>query len=201
MKKLRQSIALLFGLGMMTFGARPAQSANNLTVDVVMTIQTLDVTLLNGTTAFTITTLPNGVKRVPPEPVNVRNTGNFLQDYQVKTATASGNWTTQETTGALSVNQYRLRGVWAVFGATLAATVPGSWGDNDIITTSNQTSSATKFFAETESSANVGLPADQGGYNVAANGPRSLHLLYEAGPVGTTGSATARLTVTAIASQ
>ena len=199
MKRIIAAVAVM-GILALPWAASSLQAADNTTVDVVMSIQSVDVTLLNGATTFTVATAVAAKKIVPPEPANLRNTGNFFQDYQVKAEKIAdtGGWTQNNLTDGspVGVNEYRLRGIWAVFGATITV---NSFETDDVITGTSQTSSATRFFSAAGTQANVGTTAANGGFNIPALGERSLSLLFESGAATTTGSSAARITITGIA--
>ncbi|OGR86002.1 MAG: hypothetical protein A3A86_05485 [Elusimicrobia bacterium RIFCSPLOWO2_01_FULL_60_11] len=156
-------------------------AADSSSVDVVMTIQVLGFYWVespgDANEHVTVNIDQNAVdaRRV------IQSDANCQQDYSIRVASqdASPAWTLIETAAALGQNQYRLRGIWAVNNATITA---NSFGTNDIITGTPQTSSATQFFAEGESSGDVGTSDADGGFSVYPGQYSNIYILVEGAP-------------------
>lgn len=171
---------------------RWSYGADYTTIDVVLAIQTVNV---EGVFTSINIAAPAGGSKVSTRAI-IRNPlilGAGNEDFSLRVASQTGTWTLYTNTGAVPQNNYRLKGIWAVYNATLTLS---SFDDNDIITASDQISSAIRFFSDTGSSANVGTPAEQGGFNIVPGGERSIFFRFDAGAAGTTGSATASVSVT-----
>ena len=195
MKKI--TTALLAGFAAVLFSAKPGWSVDNQTIDIVMSIQSLDVTAVK---VYDAVSAVAGASKVLTGRAVFTNAGNGPQDFSVRIASTSGTWTPYTGASSVPQSQYRLRAIWAVYNATVAAS---SFDDDDILSGSNQLSSATKFFSGTGSASDVGTAASNGGYSVPISGvgdpQRHLFFRFDAGASGTTGTATAFVNVTATA--
>lgn len=196
MKRVIAAVAVL-GILALPWAASTLQAADNTTVDVVMSIQSLSVSAIKVFDPVAV--VPASAKVVKGRAV-FTNDGNGSEDFSIRIASTSGSsWTPETGTGVVPQDAYRLRAIWAVFNAT---TTTASFDDDDILTTSNQLSSATKFFSGTGTAGNVGTAAVNGGYNVPNTGgdpQRHLFFRFDSGASGTTGTATAYVNVTATA--
>ena len=197
MKKAIMALAAVFAAG--AFAAKPAYSVDNQTIDIVMSIQSLAVTTVKVYDAVSAVV---GASKVITGRAVFSNAGNGNQDFSIRIAstTGAGGWTQETGTGVVPQDKYRLRTIWAIYNAT---TTTASFDDDDILTTSNQMSDSTKFFSNTGTVGNVGTPALYGGYNIPIFGlgdnERHLFFRFDAGALGTSGTATAWVNVTATA--
>lgn len=172
------------------------QAADSSSVDIVMSIQVLGFQWIESPAGsnehVTVTIAQNAVdgRRV------ILSDANMLQDYSIRVASQSStpSWTLETTNATLGMNKYRLRGIWAVNNATITV---NSFGTNDIITDTPQTSSATQFFAEGESSSDVGTSDAEGGFSIYPSQYANLYILVEGAPSGSAvGTLTAVLGIT-----
>lgn len=165
-------------------------------VEVVLTIQNL---LVESVKVFNTIFTPVGSSRVSNGRAVFRNLGNGSVDFSVQIASNTGTWTPFTGTGTVPQDQYRLKGIWALFNAVLSTTT--SFDNNDIITNTPQISNSTVFFSDNELPAVVGTPAVNGGFAVQALGigdhERHMFFQFDAGAQGTTGSASTFVNVTA----
>lgn len=160
-------------------------------VDVVMTIQS--VSIVNSGAGAIAISAPAGQSKKTDRAI-FKNDSNGAENFAVKIGSTTGAWTPKTDTGAVGVNQYRLKGIWAIWTATITV---NDFDDNDIITSNNKDSSSTVFFSDTGTQADVGNPAYDGGYNVPVDSERSIFFRFDAGAVGTTGTSRATISVTA----
>lgn len=190
---VRSSRALVAALALvlMTGLGSSLRAADTATIDIVLTIQVVDVTKVSPA-SLSLSTSP-GSSLVSDRAV-FQNSGSVTQSYQVSVV-AGANWTVVTTNAALNADEVRLRAIWHQWDAAVAA---GDFDDNDILTTSGQTSSATKFVDDDDTD----ITTNTLGYDVPTTDPeyeRSIFVLFEAPPVGsTTYTDTVTLTVTAV---
>ena len=194
MKKWKQFAAAALGIGLLAAGQ--AQSAENVTIEVLLTIQSVNIEVV-GSTSIAVSA-PAASSRISARGVikNVVGSGSGNVDYSVKIASQTGSWTLYTNADAVPQDNYRLRAIWAIWTATMTT---ADFNDNDILTLSDQASSSTVFFSDSGTAANVGTPAVDGGTNVAPGSERSIFFRFDSGASGTTGSHSAYVQVSASA--
>lgn len=175
--KLATAIALL--VSGFAFGA------DNVSVDVVMTLQNVSVARLSDA-ALNIRVAP-AASKVTDRAI-YKNDGSDAEHFTIKIARTTGNWRPVSTVPG--ANEYRLFGIWHQWDAAPAVT---EFQDNDILTTTYETSTNTKFFNDTETHSTDGVK----GNNVEPNGERNLFIRLDA-PASGNGSATAEVNVSAV---
>ncbi|MBI2119701.1 MAG: hypothetical protein HYT97_08755 [Elusimicrobia bacterium] len=175
--KLATAIALL--VSGFAFGA------DNVSVEVIMTLQNVSVARLSDA-ALNIRVAP-GASKVTDRAI-YKNDGSDAEHFTIKIAGTTGNWTPVITLPG--ANQYRLSAIWHQWDVTPAVT---EFQDNDILTTSYDTSTNTKFFNDTETHLTDGVK----GNNVQPNEERNLFIKLDA-PASGTGSARAEVNVSAV---
>ncbi|KKR68756.1 MAG: hypothetical protein A3I11_07585 [Elusimicrobia bacterium RIFCSPLOWO2_02_FULL_39_32] len=176
--KLATAIALL--VSGFAFGA------DNVSVQVVMTLQNVSVARLSDG-ALNIKVSP-GTSKVTDRSI-YKNDGNVAVHFAIKIAGTNGNWTPVITVPG--ANQYRLSALWHQWDATPAV---AEFQDNDFLTTDYQTSTDTKYFNDSETHLTDGVK----GNNVQPDEERNLFIRLDA-PASGTGSATAEVNVSAVA--
>ncbi|OGR97750.1 MAG: hypothetical protein A2902_03735 [Elusimicrobia bacterium RIFCSPLOWO2_01_FULL_64_13] len=195
MKKISIAAA---AIAIASYAAWKVHSATSAKVDVVMTIATVDVSIKGSTSALVNAALGGSRSTKLDSRVIVLSSGSFNQDYSLAVQDGPNpNWTvyTTTSTGAVPEDQYRLFAVWHEFNA-MFSTATAEYQGNDLLTGSNQTSSALVFFNnDQEPHASVGAV---GGFNVPAGDERNLFFRFDA-PASITGpgTSTAQVTVTA----
>ncbi|MBI2118259.1 MAG: hypothetical protein HYT97_01370 [Elusimicrobia bacterium] len=157
-------------------------------VDIVMTIQNLSIQRLSEN-SIAVMAAP-GVAQVTDRTI-FKNDGNGAVNYAIKVANTVGTWSLVSTVP--QANQYRLYALWHQWDQKPAV---NEFQANDILTVSDQTSSDTLFFNDTESHAIDSVK----GSNVAPNEERNLYIRFDA-PQGGSGSATSQISVNAVALQ
>ena len=204
---MTNKIAIIaLGLLILPFAAIRVRAVDNATVDVVMSIQSVDVT---GIAVYDPVSTPVATSKVikaggNPGRAVFSNTGNGTEDFSIRIASTSGSWTPLETSAnPVPQNQYRLRAIWAAFYASTNNLATTDFDDDDILTTSNQLSTLFIFFHNGSAPFKLGTPANNGGFNVPVAGvgdnQRHLFFRFDSGAAGTTGSSTAHVNVTATA--
>jgi hypothetical protein len=167
------------------------RSSGSNSVDIVLSIEQLDVSLVEGTLDISVDVQNNIVK---PRAV-VRNTGNVNEDYRVRISSQSQppNWNLIITTAALGHNEYRLRALWH---KNDEAPVSSEYLANDILSTTAVTSTGSRFFNESDTHTVSGFH----GYDVSPGQYSNLYIWVEGPPAGSnSGPLTATVSVTAIA--
>ena len=200
-----KKILAIAGFLTLPWAAASLQAVDNATVDIVMSIQSIDVTGLKVFDAVATDVAASKVVRAGSVPGRAvyTNTSNVSEDFSVRIASTSGSWTPFTGTTAVPQDQYRLRAVWAGFFASTMGLVTSDFNDNDILTGSNQLSSSTVFFSESSAVSKVGTPAANGGAGIPVTGvgdnARHLFFRFDSGASGTSGTSTAWVNVTATA--
>ena len=154
-------------------------------VDVVMVVQAVNFEFLGGTN-FNVD-VAVAQNEVRPR-IIIKNTGSASQDYALRVSNSTGaSWTL--VTGTPGADQYRLSAVWHQWDVTPATS---EFQSNDVLTLSDQKSSASEFFNDSETHGNN---SDNVGYNVPVNGERNLFVWVQ-GPSSGSGSLTATIGMT-----
>lgn len=209
MKKVIAAVAVL-GILALPWAASTLQAAtNNLTVDVVMSIESIDMTSVRVLDAVAVPVASSKVVRAGSGSGRVvyTNTGNVAVDFSVRIASTTpgtGGWTSHESaTNPVPASKYRLRAIWAGFFASTMSLATSDFDDDDILTSSNQLSTSAVFFSGVAAVGKVGTFATNGGTNVQVAGvgdnARHLFFRFDSGAATTTGSSTANVNVTASA--
>ena len=165
-------------------------AAASLAVDVVMSIVTLQIQI--DPCCQNLNVSVNLTDNFVRDRVIVKNTGNVNQDYALKvTSTTGSGWTL--VTGSPGTNEYRLSALWHEWSPIPATT---EFQSNDVLTSSDQTSSDSVFFNEVSETHSV---FGTKGYLVPPDNERNLFIWIQ-GPSGGSGSLTAHLGLTVLAS-
>ncbi len=158
-----------------------------LSEDIYCTVLIQDLSVSLSSSSYPFGALSAGGTSAPgAQAITVTNDGNVTETYDISlayTLTGSGTpWTS--VTAAPGADEFRMS---AIFSTT--ANAAGSYdGAVDALTTSDQTSTATKFAIDAEA---VGLK----GYSVATTATRDLNFCFEA-PTSTDVTAQQYITVT-----
>jgi hypothetical protein len=195
--RLKKLIGVIAAVAIAGYIAKVALTANTANVDVVMTIESISITNI---LPLQITVgAPPGGKRVTTRQNDFVNNGSVNEDFSIKVgSTTPSTWSLVSTTPG--TDQYRLSALWHEYN-TLATNGTTEFQANDILTSSNQLSSDTVFFNDSETHATTNVK----GYNVPVFGnnsanERSLFFMFEAPSSTTTANtATATVNVTAAA--
>ena len=191
MKRILASLILLWTTSL--------YAVESTSVDVVMSIEELSIETIKVLDAIAS---PAGQSRVINGRTVVRNLSNTNVDFNLHIASTTGSWTPSENMNEVDINRYRLMGAFAVHNATITS---ADFGDDDIITTLSNGANAVEYWSQTADVSDVGTSALNGGFNVGVEGladnERHLFVRFDAGAVGTTGSAIAYLNVGVTATQ
>lgn len=147
---MKKIIAIL-AIGLIFAVPTKSHATPTTNIDVVMTIQSLDITIFGST--FVVVGAALGDSRVSPR-ITVRNNGSTNEDYLIRVTSASGGWTL--VTSTPGANEYRLSALFHQFDA-LPSTGTYEFQANDVLSGSYQTASNSVFFneGETHTTANI----------------------------------------------
>lgn len=182
---------VLLALSILVFLCPPLRSGGNSDVDIVMSIEDLSVTLVQGSLDITFDVNDNLVE----DKAAVQNTGNVDEDYQVYVSSQGHppNWTLITDTSTLGHDDYRLRAIWHENDIKPSTS---EYQANDILSTAPVTSSDTQFFNEFDTHTVSGFK----GYGTVPGQYSNLYIWVEGPPTGSqSGPMTNKIAVTAVA--
>lgn len=186
-KKL--AVKLAAALALVISGAAVVKAAQTATLNVTLTMSNLDVTN-TGAESLSISGGPGAV--LVSDRGIFKNTGATNETFQVNCNAGQNPWYLVTGTDPITPEQYRLSAVWHQWNV---APSTSEFDANDILSASPTSSSATTFFADTETHSTTDVRGD----NIPVNGERSLFLRVEL-PLSPTPKATESnvITVTAV---
>ena len=185
-KTIKRAVALGVGSIISMLLLKPSFSADNASVDVVMTIQSVSIVSLSASSVAIAA--PFGGSRVT-ERVVFKNDGNGNENFSVKITSTTGNWTlTQNSPGA---NEYRLSAIWHYYDIKPLA---NEFQANDILFPEGtyKDSSDTVLFNDTDPHSTETVK----GFNVSVDGQRNLFFKFDS-PTSGSGNARAHVNVSA----
>jgi hypothetical protein len=192
----------MMGIALTAVVAKKAFTTDNVSVDVVMSIQSVAIEM--DKVILPVASNPLTKKLISGRCV-VKNTGNVNEDFSLtiasRTAVGSSTWSVVTTTPG--ANEFQLRAIFAEYKAVPTLTIPMFEETNDSLSTGSYVAaSGSNYWCETCPSGDVGFSSNSAGNNVGVSGlaDNQRHLYFRFYPgTQTTGTTTAWVSVLATA--